>query len=120
MAFESHHLIYYAVIGQIDNRLLFDGEQSEWGAVSIGIPWGYILGPLLFPLYINDLPSVVTHSYLDLYADDTELYCSDSDLCIVETCLQSDLDAVVTWLQSSCLCLNVGKSSCMLIKVIKE
>ena len=41
--------------------------------------------------------------------------CSHSDLCVVETCLQSDLDALVAWLCSSHLCLNVGKSNGMLI-----
>ena len=34
---------------------------------------------------------------------------------MVETCLQSDLDCVATWLHSSCLCLNADKSNCMLI-----
>ena len=96
-------------------RVSFRGELSEWGAVSIGVPQRSILGPLLFALYINDLPSVITHCYLDLYADDAELHCSHSDLCVVETCLQSDLDAVAAWLRSSRLCLNVGKSNCMLI-----
>ena len=97
-------------------KVSFHGELSEWGAVSIGVPQGSILGPLLFALHINDLPSVITHCYLDLYdADDAELHCSHSDLCVVETCLQSDLDAVAAWLCTSHLCLNVGKSNCMLI-----
>jgi len=52
---------------------------------------------------------------LDLYADDAELHCSDSDLRMVESYLQSDLTSVATWLGSSCLCLNVDKSICMLI-----
>ncbi|MCY3928860.1 MAG: reverse transcriptase domain-containing protein [Acidobacteria bacterium] len=94
---------------------MFHGDLSDWGAVSIGVPQGSILGPLLFALYINDLPSVVNYCILDLYADDAELHCSHSDLHVVETCLQSDLDAVATWLHSSRLCLNVGKSNCMLI-----
>ena len=96
-------------------KVLFRGELSEWDGVSIGIPQGSILGPLLFALYINDLSSVVTRCLLDLYADDAELHCSHSDLCVVEKCLQSDLDAVAAWLCSSCLYLNVDKSNCMLI-----
>ena len=89
-------------------------DLSEWGAISIGVPQGSILGPLLFALYITDLPSVVNYCLLDLYADDTELHCY-SDLCVIITCLQSDLDSMSTWLHSSHLCLNVDKSNCMLI-----
>ena len=43
------------------------------------------------------------------------VHCSHSNLYIVGTCLQSDLNAVAAWLCSSYLCLNVGKSNCMLI-----
>ena len=73
------------------------------------------LGSFAFALYVNYLPSVVSHCLLDLYADDTEIHCSDSDLQMVENCLQLDLTSVAIWLGSSCLCLNVDKSTCMLI-----
>ena len=76
--------------------------------MSIGVPQGSILGPLLFALYSNDLPNVVKYFILDLYAD-------HSDLGVVETCLQSDLDDVAHWLCSSRLCLNVVKSNSMVI-----
>ena len=56
-------------------RVLFNGELSDWETISIGVPQGSILGPLLFALYINDLPTVIKHSLLDLYADDAELHC---------------------------------------------
>ena len=94
-------------LAQRQQRVLFQSKMSEWAAVSVGVPQGSILGPLLFALYVNDLPSVVSHCLLDLYADDAELHCSDSDLQMVENCLQSDLSSVAAWLGSSRLCLNV-------------
>ena len=102
----------YNYLAERQQRVLFHDDLSNWGTTSIGVPQGSILGPLLFALYINDLPSVVNHCMLDLYADDAELHCSHSDLHVVETCLQSDLDSVTTWLLSSHLCLKVN---CMLI-----
>ena len=102
-------------LAQQQQRTLFQSKMSKWAAVSIGVPQGSILGPLLFALYINDLPSVVSHCLLDLYADDAELHFCGSDLRVVENGLQSDLNSVATWLGSSRLCLNVDKSSCMLI-----
>ena len=82
-------------------RVLFNDDISDWGTVTIGAPQRSILGPLLFALYINDLPSVVKYFILDLYADNAELHCSHSDLSVVEAHLQSDLDAVALWLRSS-------------------
>ena len=96
-------------------RVLFNNNLSNWGSVTIGVPQGSILGPLLFVLYINDLPSVVSHSILDLYADDAELHFSHSDLSVVQTQLQLDLNAIVKWINSSRLCLNGVKSNVLLI-----
>ena len=97
------------------NTLVFNGNTSDWGTVTIGVPQGSVLGPLLFALYINDLPSVVDYSTMDLYADDAELHYSHSDLGVVEAQVQSDLDKVAQWISSSHLCLNVVKSTAMLI-----
>ena len=68
------------------------------------------LGLLLFALYVNDLPTVVQYSILDLYTDDAEMHCSHADLGVVEMHLQSDLDNVAHWLCCSCLCLNIVKN----------
>ena len=101
-------------------RVLFNGELSDWVTISIGVTQRSILGPLLFTLYINNLPTVIKNSLLDLYADDAELHCSHPDFNVVECLLQSDLNTVMCWLCSSQMSLNAIKSSSMLIGSDKE
>ena len=88
---------------------------SDWGMIRAGVPQGSILGPLLFSIYMNDLPSVVHGCHLNMYADDMELHCSSGDLFSAQRCLQCDLDSIEFWLSTNQLSLNVGKSHVMLI-----
>ena len=51
-----------------------DSQSSEELAITSGVPQGSVLGPLLFIVYINDLPRCVKHCFVYMYADDTVLY----------------------------------------------
>ena len=75
----------------------FQGCSSEWGAVSVRVPQGSILGPLLFSIYVIDLSTVV-RLQMNMYADDTKLHLSGHDLLSVQHDFQCDLDAIHAWL----------------------
>ena len=93
----------------------FDDSLSAWDSVKIGVPQGSILGPLLFSIFVNDLPNVVAHVHINMYADDTVLHCCGEDLWNVQNDAQFDLCRVQDWLQANRLQLNVSRSVIMLI-----
>ena len=68
---------------------------------------GLNFGSATFSIYVNDLPTVVKHSQMNMYADDTELHLCRHDLLSVLHAFQCDLDDVQAWLFVNRLQLNV-------------
>ena len=81
--------------------MVLNGVASEWGSVANGVPQGSILGPLLFIIFINDLPEVVEHCTVNLYADNTAIYASDEDPGTVGSELEQDLQQVANWITTN-------------------
>ena len=96
-------------------RTSCENELSEALPVTYDVPQGSILDPLLFLVYINDLPAVIEHSEVSLYADDTILYCFSKESHQLESKLNEDLYNVALWVKANKLTLNLSKTKSMLI-----
>ena len=84
---------------------------SNYFSVCSGVPQGSHLGPLLFILFINDLPTVLDSSVnILLFADDAKLFSPVESLSDAVN-LQSNLDKLVSWSKQNCLPLNINKCS---------
>lgn len=90
-----------------------NGFHSDLAEVSSGVPQGSVLGPLLFLIFINDLPTNIS-SCIRLFADDCVIYrtiTSSAD----HVALQSDLDLVSSWCNKWLMSLNTTKCKIMSI-----
>ena len=86
---------------------------SDLNHISVGVPQGSTIGPIMFLIYINDLPSVLEHSSCIMYADDTVLYCGNEQVRNVRKLLQADLCKVQDWCTRNRLTLNAKKTKFM-------
>ena len=92
-----------------------NGVPSVKNTLTCGVPQGSILGPLLFLIYINDLPKCLDHSVARLYVDDTNLTFSGCYLSVLQNEMKNDLNKLFTWFCANKLTLNVLKTEFMLI-----
>ena len=91
------------------------GCLSKSQTISCGVPQGSILGPLLFLIYINDLPGCLQHTKPYMYADDTLLSASSASTAELQNNVSRDLLNIKDWLLSNKLSLNVTKTEYMFL-----
>jgi hypothetical protein len=130
----SHHLLLsklqsYGISGSLlkwfksylcdrQQRVVLDGVYSDWLPVLSGVPQGSILGPLLFLVYVNDMPNYVQgDSKLALFADDSKLYkVIKSEPC--KESFQDDIDRIHRWSIDSKMSFNASK--CKVLNMSKK
>jgi hypothetical protein len=106
---------FQSYLGNRLNATVIENKRSSLMEMQVGVPQGSILGPLLFIIYMNDLPRCLEFYNVILYADDTVIYYSSTMIQEVESKLNTDLVNITDWFNSNLLTLNFEKSSFLLI-----
>ena len=94
--------------------MLYGGQSSNLKPITCGVPQGSVLGPLLFLLYINDLPNISNIFQFYLFADDTNIYYEAENLDKLESVINKELKKLHTWLIVNRLSLNIDKTNFVL------
>ena len=86
-------------------------SMSEWIKIKHGVPQGSVLSPLLFLLYINDLPKVLSNNALPiLFADDTGIIITGNNELTYQEELNATFTVITNWFQLNALFLNFDKT----------
>ena len=96
-------------------RCNINGKLSTARDLRCGVPQGSILGPLLFLIYINDLPNCLPAAAPRMFADDTNITLSAKTLTDLQQALTRELSNLSCWLKANKLRLNVAKTELMII-----
>ena len=124
-----HKLRHYGISGELlrwirdfltnrSQEVILNNIHSDSRKVLSGVPQGSVLGPLLFLLFINDLPNKIT-SNIRLYADDVVIYRSIYSVDDV-VCLQMDLDILSQWASDWRMAFNLDKCEHLVITNIRS
>ena len=101
----------------LNNRVQYTTVNSKSSCkqpVKYGVPQGSILGPLLFAVYVNDLPLHI-HEKCELFCDDTTIHTNHTNINQISHSLQIDINTVIEWCKLNHMSLNSQKNKLMLI-----
>jgi len=99
--------------------VMIDGVLSDVLSIDLGVPQGSNLGPLLFLIYVNDLPEV-SNLITKLFADDTCLFLSANTVDDLQNIVNQELKSIEYWMASNKLTINYSKTKFMLIRSEKQ
>ena len=112
---QNEHKWFKSYLSSRTQSVKVNNIISDDLGIEYGVPQGSILGPMLFTLFINDLPHVTDKCKVILYADDTALLYSHTDSQQVETVLNQEIKNVTEWLNQNKLTLNTKKPQTMIV-----
>ena len=98
-------------------KVVIDGEESDAVSVTSGVPQGSVLGPILFLVYIDDMPKYTQHSRIRLFADDTIVYLTVTNMDDCQK-LQDDLKRLEVWEKEWLMELHPAK--CHVLRITRK
>lgn len=106
----SPHALLTSYLSDRSQRVVWKGMESSWKEITAGVPQGSILGPVLFLLYLNDLPGKVTSDAKYLFADDTTFLNKHVDKVEVQKKTETTLKEAEQWFLANKMNLNLAKT----------
>ena len=106
---------FKSYLGNRQQYVQYKNSKSYTEMIPCGVPQGSVLGPLLFIIYTNDLPNCLKYSEAILFADDTTIYLSSSDIHYLYKTVNIDLGSM-TVARSNKLSLHVSKTHAVMFK----
>ena len=104
-------------LSQRKQYVYYKNHKSESKAVSVGVPQGSFLGPLLFIIYSNDMTKLLRYcSSVIIFADDTTIYHAGTNRTEVYRNMNSDLETLSDWFKANKLSVNASKTKYMVFK----
>ena len=91
-----------------------NASTSDVRSLKYGVPQGSVLGPLLFSIYINDLPLFIK-TCCERFADDTTIHSSNSNLSKLSESLQENVNSLLKWAELNHMSFHPDKTKFMLI-----
>jgi len=101
-------------------RVCVSGKLSKSSAITSGVPQGSVLGPILFIMYINDLPLHLQNSTTDMFADDTTVSAIGKSVDEVQSTLQNELKVAESWCETNTMIPNAQKTKSMFISASRH
>ena len=108
---------FKSYISQRKQKAFVAGHYSPEGSVKVGVPQGSVLGPLLFSIYIHDLPLSISSTEVDcdMFADDSSLSASGNNIAAINAKLQPIIQEVTEWCSANVMLLNPEKTKSMVV-----
>ena len=111
---DNHLDLIKSFLSNRQQSVYYNNKFSCMLPLNYGVPQGSNLGPILFSIYINDLPLYIKNK-CDLFADDTTIHTSNKKLQTISTQLQLNVNELLQWSELNHMALNPSKTKRMLI-----